>query len=396
MSRLMEQLESRRLMAVADGFESDNTLATARTIAVDGAPQSHSIHVNADVDVVKFVLPSASAVVIETRTDGSTVGDTYLTLADANGNQIAVDDDGGNGLNSEIVRFGAQKLPAGTYYGLVKSYAQASTINSYTIRVQVTPDFGLSAYQDSNPFWVNRSVPKAIRNDSAIGNALGNCTWFAVGRSIELGAGTTVMNAFNGQLANNFDEAAKNKGIQVVQASNAALSDIRVGDIAQIDRTSQGVGGHVATIERVNRDSSGRITSLSISQSSYAGNSPQQGDSADYLYKRGTLSIGQVSNFLLVQPRNGSTPTPTAPTNVTWTRTQAGQIRMSWTNTWGRETGFDLQYRSGSSTWVTFGSVPAGTPSVLINAPAGSTYTLRVVAYDANNRLASNPVTVTF
>lgn len=383
---VIEGLEDRRLMAVADGFEADNSFGTAKTITTDGSSQTHSIHVGGDVDFVKFALSTPSAVLIETRTDlpsGSTGADMYGTLYNNSFSQIAVSDDEGNGLNAQIVRFGSQRLAAGTYYFAAKSYYQTATVDRYTIRVQITPDFGLSAYQSSNPFWVNRSVPKSIRSDSYLGSALGNCTWYSVGRSIELGASPTTMSAFNGQLANNFDTAATNRGITVVAAASAAFSDVRIGDIMQIDRASQGVAGHVATIERVNGDSSGRITSVDVSQSSYAGNSPQQGDTADYLYKRGTWSIGQISNFLLVQPRNGTTNSaPAAPSNVSGTASSSSRVDLTWRDNAANEQGFKV-FRWNGSNWQQIGTVGANSTGYSDSGrAANTTYYYTVSAYN--------------
>jgi surface antigen len=406
MSRFLEQLEHRQMFA-ADGFEPDNSMAYAKVIP-PGINQQRTIHVGGDVDFAKFTLGATSAIAIETRTDtrdgGTTSADLVGTLYDYNGNVLASSDDEGNGMNAQIVRFGASKLPAGTYYFAAKAYSSAATIASYSIHLEITPDFGQAAYQSSNPFYIDGKAPKGIQASSALGSALGNCTWFATGRAIQLGAGTGTVGVFRYNFANDFDNTAKAKGIGVVSAANAANADIRVGDLFQIDRSAKGEGGHVAAVERVNRDSTGRITSVDVSQSSYAGtNYPAQGVWYDYLYRRSTMSLngaasGETYNFIQVQPRNssgGTTATPTAPKNLTWTRVQAGQITMSWTDDWKQEQGQWLQYWDGSN-WTTFGTVATGTTTSPAYASAGSSFYLRVVAYDATHQLASSYIYVTF
>ena len=402
MHRFLEPLEHRQMFA-ADGLEPDNSMAYAKTIS-PGSNQQHTIHVAGDVDFVKFSLGSTSAIVIETRTDsrdgGSTGADLVATLYNSSGTALASSDDEGQGNNAEIVRSGSTKLAAGTYFLGTQAYSSSSTVGSYSIHLEITPDFGTSAYQSNNPFWIDNKAPKAVQSSSALGEALGNCTWFGTGRAIELGASSSTMSVFRYNLANQFDDTAKQKGIGVVTASNAARADIRVGDLIQIDRSAKGEGGHVAAIERVNRDSSGRIVSVDVSQSSYAGTtSPQQGLWYDYLYRRSTISLsgapaGEVYNFIQVQPRSTSV-TPTAPTNLTWTRVQAGQIQMSWTDNWKQEQGQALQYWDGSK-WTSFAAVPTGTTTSPVYAPAGSSFYLRVVAYDSTHLLASSYIYVTF
>lgn len=147
----IEALEMRQMMSVAplwasaiptpsgaaaDAYEADNTFATAKTIAVNGDAQSHSLHNGRDRDFVRFTLSGTTHnVVIET--DGVS-GDTQLRLYDASGRQIAYNDDGGNGLFSRIA---VGSLPAGTYYARVNDYGWDGTIDAYTIQItaQVSP-----------------------------------------------------------------------------------------------------------------------------------------------------------------------------------------------------------------------------------------------------------------
>ena len=77
-----------------------------------------------DVDIFRFEVASPGTVTIElgTRTNNPQDFDTYLRLFDANGNQIAVDDDGGKDLFSRI----ETDLAPGTYYAGVSGYNNSS------------------------------------------------------------------------------------------------------------------------------------------------------------------------------------------------------------------------------------------------------------------------------
>ena len=117
----------------SDAFETDDTAASAKPIAVDGGPQTHTLHVGADVDWVKFNLVTQTDVVIETR--GAT-GDTRISLFSITDtvNPIASDDDGGKGDFSRILRFGQDILTVGSYYLKVEAADQLA-IASYTLTV---------------------------------------------------------------------------------------------------------------------------------------------------------------------------------------------------------------------------------------------------------------------
>ncbi len=77
-----------------------------------------------DVDIFRFEVESPGTVTIElgTRTNDPKDFDTYLRLFDANGNQIAFDDDSGDGLFSRI----ETDLARGTYYAGVSSFDNQS------------------------------------------------------------------------------------------------------------------------------------------------------------------------------------------------------------------------------------------------------------------------------
>jgi endonuclease/exonuclease/phosphatase family metal-dependent hydrolase len=111
-----------------DPYEPDDSAAYARPIA-PGEQQVHDISPKSDVDFLTFTLPATANVSIETS--GPAGGDTLLRLYDRSARQLASDDDSGAGYYSLL----RKTLPAGTYLVQVSSYAGASVIRGYTVRV---------------------------------------------------------------------------------------------------------------------------------------------------------------------------------------------------------------------------------------------------------------------
>jgi hypothetical protein len=118
--------------AAGDQHESNNTPETATSIA-NGEVQTHSIHTQADVDWLKFVIGPAGASSVRVETAGS-AGDTEIWLFGPNSSvdQRRYDDDGGSG---KFAAFTMPSLVPGTYYIKVQSYRQGSVIPAYTVQV---------------------------------------------------------------------------------------------------------------------------------------------------------------------------------------------------------------------------------------------------------------------
>jgi Bacterial pre-peptidase C-terminal domain len=101
--------------------EPNNTLAQARSISLpfNSIPVNRFTEIEpdgADVDFFRFTAQAGDLIIAETLTGNI---DTMLVLADAGGNVIAFDDDGGAGLLSRFVA----PIPAtGTYYLGVTTY----------------------------------------------------------------------------------------------------------------------------------------------------------------------------------------------------------------------------------------------------------------------------------
>ena len=135
----------------ADGWESDNSSASA-SLLTPGIAQNHAICPSTDQDWARFTLAQTAAVNLST--DGPS-GDTVMYLYDASLNQIAVDDDSGNGYFSLISRACATNpLSAGTYYVKVVGYGGVNSVPSYSLN--------LSTSTCPTPALASVSVPASI------------------------------------------------------------------------------------------------------------------------------------------------------------------------------------------------------------------------------------------
>ena len=85
-----------------DSFESDNTRADARSIALDTI-QQHTSHVQSDHDWVVFAATGGTTYTFQTTIAAGSRSDTILDLYDANGTLITTNDDSAGTMQSTIV-----------------------------------------------------------------------------------------------------------------------------------------------------------------------------------------------------------------------------------------------------------------------------------------------------
>ncbi len=108
---------------------------SAETLTANTDGRSSTIGANDDVDWFSIDLVEGRP--YRFYLDGSgedALADPYLTLFDAEGNQVAADDDGGAGLNSYL---SFTSVTGGTYYAAASSYGSSST-GRYALRVADT------------------------------------------------------------------------------------------------------------------------------------------------------------------------------------------------------------------------------------------------------------------
>ncbi|HFD38727.1 MAG TPA: hypothetical protein ENJ31_02585, partial [Anaerolineae bacterium] len=101
-----------------DDYEPDDDQGTARNISTDGAAQEHDICPAADADWLRFQANAGTNYVIQTSELGPEA-DTILALFNAAGDQLAFNDDYGDGLASRI---SYQIQTSGEYYVQVQHY----------------------------------------------------------------------------------------------------------------------------------------------------------------------------------------------------------------------------------------------------------------------------------
>ena len=104
----------------ADSYETDNTAATARTLAVGNPAQLRNFHSESDKDWVKFTVQKEKVYTITTENTGSHA-DTVLTLYDRDGTTELLSNDDYEGSNYAS-RIDWRPAENGTYYALVNHW----------------------------------------------------------------------------------------------------------------------------------------------------------------------------------------------------------------------------------------------------------------------------------
>lgn len=128
------QLRIQEGACTADSNEPDNTRATARPLATDGAKQPHNICPAHDQDWVAFTVTANTPYLLET-TDVGAEADTMIELYDTDGALLTKNDDHTPGGASQIAYTFAQP---GTYYAKVLLYNSAGfgEGTNYSLRMQ--------------------------------------------------------------------------------------------------------------------------------------------------------------------------------------------------------------------------------------------------------------------
>jgi CHAP domain len=143
------------------------------------------------------------------------------------------------------------------------------------------PNFNATEYRGNNPFWNGGFAPASTNPPNPrLGNALGNCTWYANGRAKQFGRNATRVDRMLGN--------AGQWGSQAGAAGIATSSQPQVGAIAQWDASGAMPYGHVAVVEQVN--SNGTVV---ISESSYGSND------WNFLFRTRTISATSPSRYIL-------------------------------------------------------------------------------------------------
>lgn len=220
------------------------------------------------------------------------------------------------------------------------------------------PDFALAYYTTANHFWTRGYAPAStLPPSSNLGTSLGNCTWYAYGRMLQLGYSATHLYSIappGSADAPLWDDNARANGIQVDDSPS-------VGSIAQTDSGS----GHVAVVESINAD--GTIT---VSESSYVLNTSS---SWNFLWCHRTVSPLTFQRYIHV-PLLGAGCLP-APVLTAPTQGSIGQPLLpvfTWSPVAGANAGYRILVATNPSDLPTSPTADAGGSSVIINATSST------------------------
>ena len=255
------------------------------------------------------------------------------------------------------------------------------------------PSFSSNAYgSNSNIFWASGYAPSSTTPPNPqLGSALGNCTWYAFGRMLDLGANQATLSSLHGNADQWATEASAN-GIPVD-------TNPTVHSIAELDSNSGFSNGHVAVVESVNSD--GTIT---VTESSYDTNTTS---TWDFLWRHRTVSPGWFSHFIHVPLSGGTTPTITAFTASTNTVTAGASVGFTITLSAAASTTTTVNLTSSANSVVPGGSIiiPAGTSSGQTTLTSSSSVTqlsqavitasLGGVSFGQTQTITVNPTTTT-
>jgi surface antigen len=231
------------------------------------------------------------------------------------------------------------------------------------------PNWASSNYTNGNPFYPS-FAPNAPSNQ--LDGALGNCTWYAYGRLLDLGASKTQLGYFTGN-ANTWATTAPSTWVDNTPAVNS---------IAELDANSGFPLGHVAVVESLNSD--GTIT---VTESS-SGLIPT--GNWMFLWRHRTVSPNWFSHFIHVPLTSGTggtpsvsgvQPVPVPGLNGTQTLTINGQNFVSGATATYHDPVNNTTYPNKPTTFVSASQIKdtafndggdAGTWTVTVTNPGGS------------------------
>ena len=130
---------------VPDEWEPDDTPEDASPIEMGGV-QAHNLHVTGDHDWLYFEGEPGGSYVIETSNLGREI-DTVVSLYDSTGNELALDDDGGEEFGSSRLFWVAEE--GGRLYVMVRGLAdtEGGWGTDYEVSLRVAEGFRMDEYE---------------------------------------------------------------------------------------------------------------------------------------------------------------------------------------------------------------------------------------------------------
>lgn len=148
----------------------DNTRENAIQLSV-GVLQAHTIHSSSDVDWVGFIVDATGYYTLQTG--GS--GDTILSIYDADGNFLVLDDDSGVGHNASV----SMQFTAGEVYYAKVSAFQNALIPYYTLSLTETSGGSGDAYESDNTMATAKGIVAGETQSHSI-HAAGDVDWVKI------------------------------------------------------------------------------------------------------------------------------------------------------------------------------------------------------------------------
>ena len=253
--------------------DHSNSRANATSLAV-GSSRSGEIETGGDVDWFRVQVSRSGTLTVYTT---SSI-DTYGTLQNSSGSELATDDDGGSGQNFSI----EHAVNAGTYYIQVRGYSSSAT-GSYTVYARFQSSSGGGGGGGGGGG--SGGETRADAADLALGNSHrreieigGNVDWFRVQVR---GSGTltvyttgstdtygTLQNSSGSTLATDDHEGrGQNFSIEHAVSAGTYYIQVRGGDPSTTGRYTvharfqSGGGGDCATLPAANNDAHGNTRS---------------------------------------------------------------------------------------------------------------------------------------
>lgn len=134
-----------RQPASPDQWEPDDNPGQARPIE-PGVAQEHNLHVLGDQDWLYFEVESAQMYEIQTTSLGREV-DTMVSLYDGQGNELAVDDDGGDEFRSSRLLWSSPEEER--LYVMIRGFmdAQGGPDTQYSVSLRLVQGFRVDEYE---------------------------------------------------------------------------------------------------------------------------------------------------------------------------------------------------------------------------------------------------------
>ena len=158
---------------ITETTDASGSTATSYTMSV-GDTFSGTLGFSGDTDWVGISLTAGVSYTISMN--GGTVSDPYLRLYDSNGVQIAYDDDGGPGLNAQLV---FTPSTSGTYYIGADNWSDSDT-GTYTVAVTENSPLDSITWGYTAPAVINvYFVDGGVTFDDSYGAPQTTSTWTA-------------------------------------------------------------------------------------------------------------------------------------------------------------------------------------------------------------------------